>query len=180
MRVVAGSARGRPLASPDGGLTRPTSDRVREAIFNALFSLDDAVAGAHVLDLYAGSGALGVEALSRGAAEATFVDRARAAIAVIERNTRHTGVAGRSTVVRAEALDWLRRASGRYDLVLCDPPYEFDEWPALLAALARVVETGYAVLESDRDLVVDGDWEEIRSRRYGGTVVTIVRRRQSA
>jgi 16S rRNA (guanine966-N2)-methyltransferase len=152
---------------------------VREAVFNALFSLGDAVADARVLDLYAGSGALGIEALSRGAASATFVERARPAIAVIEGNIRHTDLEPRSTVVRADALDWLGGARGPFDLVLCDPPYEFTEWPALLAALARVVETGYAVLESDRDLVVDGDWEEIRSRRYGGTVVTIVRRRQS-
>jgi 16S rRNA (guanine966-N2)-methyltransferase len=193
MRVVAGMAKGRPIAAPEGSGTRPTSDRVREAIFNALFSLDDAVSGARVLDLFAGSGALGIEALSRGAASATFVDRARGAIEVVERNTRHTGVADRSRIVRMEALDWLGRADEQYDLVLCDPPYDFDGWPALLSALERVLvagtdpgehaatpgQPGLVVLESDREVDLGEGWQVVRARRYGGTVVSIVRR-QSA
>jgi 16S rRNA (guanine966-N2)-methyltransferase len=180
MRVVAGSAKGRALVAPEGAATRPTSDRVRESMFNALFSLGDPVDGARVLDLFAGSGALGIEALSRGAASATFVERARPALAAIERNVRQAGVGDRATVARAEALDWLRRADRRYDLVLCDPPYDFADWATLLTALEGVLPDGLAVLESDRELDAGPSWEVIRSRRYGGTVVSIVRRRQSA
>src|SRR5688500_8528533 len=113
MRVVAGNAKGRPLVAPDGAETRPTGDRVRESVFNALYSLGDPVDGARVLDLYAGSGALGIEALSRGATSATFVDRSHRATVVIERNLQGTGTAGDgTTVVRAEVLDWLARAPG--------------------------------------------------------------------
>jgi 16S rRNA (guanine966-N2)-methyltransferase len=180
MRVVAGSARGRPLTAPEGARTRPTSDRVREAVFNALFSLDDAVDGARVLDLFAGSGALGIEALSRGASSATFVEQARPAVAAIEHNIGHTGVEDRATIVRSDVLDWLARSPGQYDVVLCDPPYDFADWPALLVALEPVLPTGLAVLESDREVELEAQWQEIRTRRYGGTVVSIVRRRQSA
>jgi 16S rRNA (guanine966-N2)-methyltransferase len=184
MRVVAGSARGRTLTSPEGTHTRPTSDRVREAVFNALYSLDDAVDGARVLDLFAGSGALGIEALSRGAASATFVERGRPAVATIEHNLRHTGLEDRGVVVRADALDWLARADGPYDLVLCDPPYEFASWPDVLEALARLVPAatgsgGLVVIESDRELDPGDGWQVVRTRRYGGTVVSIIRR-QSA
>src|SRR3954462_2332786 len=102
MRIVAGPARGRKLVAPDSPTTRPTSDRVREAIFNTLFSLDDAVADATVLDLFAGSGALGFEALSRGAAHVTFVERDRRALPVLERNIEGTGTDPSAvTVVRA-------------------------------------------------------------------------------
>jgi 16S rRNA (guanine966-N2)-methyltransferase len=171
MRVVAGSARGRQLMAPEGDLTRPTSDRVREAVFNALFSLDDAVADAQVLDLFAG-----IEALSRGAAAATFVERGRPALTAIERNLAQTGLADRAEVVRADALDWLERADRKYDVVLCDPPYELDEWPRLLDALARIVPDGLVVCESDREVTIAEGWQVVRARRYGGTVVSIVRR----
>lgn len=180
MRIVAGTARGRTLVAPDGATTRPTSDRVREAVFNALFSLDDAVAGARVVDLFAGTGALGLEALSRGAAHVTFVERDPKALAALARNIQGTGAADATvTVVRADVGPWLASVAAAggepFDLALVDPPYRFDGWEGLLAALpARV-----AVLESDRALVDDvaasGRWSVIRDRRYGGTVVTMVR-----
>src|SRR5688500_6095905 len=106
MRVVGGSAGGRRLRAPAGRSTRPTADRVREAMFNSLGSLD-AVVGARVLDLFAGSGALGIEALSRGAAAATFVDSDARALAVVRANLDDTGLAG-ATLVRADALAFLR------------------------------------------------------------------------
>ena len=171
MRVVAGSARGRRLAVPAGTATRPTADRVREATFNALGSLG-VVEGAAVLDLFAGSGAMGIEALSRGAASATFVDRDPKALAAVRANLDATGLSDRATVVRADASRWLDGA-GRFDLAVLDPPYATDDatWAELLDGLdAEVV-----VLESDRQLPVPGRWGILRSRSYGGSVVVLAR-----
>lgn len=169
VRVIAGSARGRRLESPRGTSVRPTSDRVREALFNALGSLD-LVQGARVLDLFAGSGALGIEALSRGATHATFVDHDWDALRVVRTNLELTGLADRATVRRQDALG-PGAADPSADLVLADPPYDFDEWPALLDGLGGAV----VVMESDRPIEVPPDWEVLRERRYGGTVVTIAR-----
>jgi len=170
VRIVAGSARGRRIEAPPGTGTRPTSDRVREAVFNALGSLG-AVVGAGVLDLFAGSGAMGLEALSRGAAHATFVDADRRALAVVRANAERLGLADRISVVRADALAYLAGAPAA-DLALCDPPYAFDRWDELLAALdARV-----AVLESDREVHLPAPWTSPGPRRYGGTVVVIAQR----
>ena len=147
---------------------RPTLDRVREAIFNALYSLD-AVDGATVLDLFAGSGALGIEALSRGAAHVTFVERDPTALAAISGNLAATGLRDRADLVRADVMTWLPSAPA-LDLVLADPPYEFDAWPDVLAAVrARIV-----VAESDREVGAPPGWEVRRSRRYGTTVVTLL------
>ena len=180
MRVVAGSRRGRRLTAPEGHDTRPTSDRVREAVFNALFSLDDPVGGARVVDLFAGTGALGLEALSRGAAHVTFVERDPRALGALERNVVGTGAARDAVdIVRADALGWLaaraERDAAPFDVALVDPPYRFDGWADVLRGLSA----GIAVLESDRDLTTEvetsGRWAVIRHRRYGGTVVTMVR-----
>lgn len=170
MRVVAGTARGRRLEAPPGTETRPTSDRARGAIFNALHSLH-AVVDRRVADLYAGSGALGIEALSRGAASCTFVERDRAASAVIEANLAHCGLVG-GTVVRADVMRWLEGTGGPFDLVLADPPYAFDDWPTLLGTL----DAGVAVLESNRPIEPGPGWVVTRSKHYGGTVVTFVAR----
>lgn len=173
MRVVAGTARGRRLVAPKGTATRPTSDRAREAAFNALGSLG-AVEGASVLDLFAGSGALGIEALSRGAAGATFVDADPRAVAAIRQNLAATGLEGRATVVQSEALRYLAGAPAPVDLALLDPPYATDDaaWTGLLGALDAEV----AVLESDREATPPPPWEMLRVRRYGDTVLTFVRR----
>ena len=170
MRVVAGQARGRRLTAPRGHDTRPTSDRVREAIFNALRSID-AVAGARVADLFAGSGALGIEALSRGATSCVFVERDPAAATVIDLNLAQTAVDG-GTVVRADVMRWIAGRGGSYDLVLADPPYAFDDWPRLLEA----VDAPVVVIESDREIDPGPGWLITRSKRYGGTVVTFVAR----
>jgi 16S rRNA (guanine966-N2)-methyltransferase len=177
MRVVAGTAGGRLLRAPDGRETRPTSDRVREAVFNALGSLD-AIEGAVVADLYAGSGALGIEALSRGASRATFVEASAAARAVIEANLAGTDLGDRATVVAGDVLGHLRATTDRYDLVLADPPYAFDGWPALAAAaVARLAPDGVLVAESDQVPDLGGAGAVLRSKRYGGTVVVFVRPR---
>lgn len=167
MRVVAGTARGRRIVVPDGTCTRPTADRVREAVFNSLYSLG-AIEGAHVLDLFAGSGAMGIEALSRGAASAVFVERDRSALAALRENLATLGFEGRATVVAGDAITYLA-GDHRHDLVVLDPPYEFDGWPDLLAAVRDAV----VVIESDREVDVPEGWLTHRVRRYGGTVVTL-------
>ena len=174
MRVVAGVYGGRRLVAPPGDETRPTSDRVREALFSVLGA---SVEGARVLDLFAGSGALGVEALSRGAAEVVFVDRSQAAIKAVRANLAALGID--AAVRRAEARAALRVASGRgeaYDLVFLDPPYrraaelgrELSEaLPAVLAPRARVVS------ESDRRHPLELALPVTDERRYGDTVIRI-------
>ena len=143
---------------------------MREAIFNALHSAG-AVDGARVLDLFAGSGALGIEALSRGAGEAVLVDHDTQAVATIRENVAATGVEG-ATVVRSDALAYLRSAPGHFDLALLDPPYAFDAWEAVLGALDATV----VVVESDRELDLGERWEVHRVKRYGDTVVAHARR----
>jgi 16S rRNA (guanine966-N2)-methyltransferase len=149
---------------------RPTSDRVRESIFDILGSMGG-VDGAVVADLFCGSGAMGAEALSRGAASAVFVDHDAAALAAVRANLTASGLAERpATVVRAELPGWLSRA-GRFDVAFCDPPYAFDDWGTLLGALDAEV----AVIESSSPVGVPEGWEVTKSRRYGGTLVTVAR-----
>ena len=174
MRVIAGTYGGRRLQAPPGTDTRPTSDRVREALFSIL---GDRVEGARVLDLFAGSGALGIEALSRGAAEATFVDRAPAAIRAIGANLEALGAD--ALVVRAEARRFLGGASrsGRsYDLVFLDPPYRLGASLGrdLPAAVAAVLAPGATVVaESDRRAPLEVDLPLEDERRYGDTLIRI-------
>lgn len=150
---------------------------VREAVFDILASLED-IEDAAVLDLFCGSGALGLEALSRGAGSVTFVDRDQRALRAVEANLAHVGLEGETvSVVRATLPGWLSTAgpAGRSDLVLCDPPYGFDQWPRLLDSLPPAL----AVLESDRPLPLSERWAVARSRRYGGTLITVAQRRSS-
>ncbi|MDZ7678168.1 MAG: 16S rRNA (guanine(966)-N(2))-methyltransferase RsmD [Acidimicrobiales bacterium] len=170
MRIVAGVARGRRIGAPTGLDTRPTTDRVREALFNALGSLG-AVAGSTVVDLFAGSGALGLEALSRGAARVRFVEHDRRARAAIEANLESLGFADRAEVVPSDAFAYLGHALPA-DLMLCDPPYRFDRWDELLEASAAPL----VVCESDRGVAAPPGWELVRQKRYGATVVTILSR----
>lgn len=175
MRVVAGSARGRRISAPPGTDTRPTTDRVREAVFNALGSLG-AVDGAVVADLFAGSGALGIEALSRGAASVHFVESDRRAAAVIEENLAALDLGDGAVVLRQPVAAAIGHLPPTLDLVLADPPYAFDGWDELLAALApRLAEDGIAALESDRAVPLPSGWEKVRERTYGGTVVLFAR-----
>jgi len=169
VRVIAGSCRGRLLRAPAGKVTRPTSDRVREAIFDVLGSLVD-LDDMSVADLFAGSGAMGIEALSRGAASAVFVEDDSVALRVVRGNLAMLGIEDRARVVRDEVLRFLARPH-HFDLALCDPPYEFASWDRLLAHLRATL----AVLESRRPVEVPVGWEVIRNKRYGGTLVTVVR-----
>ena len=173
MRVISGSARGRKLVAPEGSTTRPTPDRVREATFNALGSLG-VVHEAAVLDLFAGSGAMGIEALSRGAARATFVDQDIAARRAIEANLATCDLAEAAEVVTAPAERFLagQGRQRRWDLALLDPPYDYDGWPELLLDLPAHV----AVLEGPKPVEPPFGWEVVRAKRYGRTHVVIAQR----
>ncbi|MCB0978175.1 MAG: 16S rRNA (guanine(966)-N(2))-methyltransferase RsmD [Acidimicrobiales bacterium] len=174
LRVVSGTARGLRLDVPPGSMTRPTADRVREAVFNALDSLG-VVAGARVLDAYAGSGALGIEALSRGAATVTFVEADAVARSVTEANLARTDLSERAVVQGGDGAAMVGR--GPWDLVLLDPPYATAGWDDLLAAaLIGLVPGGVVVAESDREIDAVEGLDPIRSRRYGSTVVTFLTR----
>jgi 16S rRNA (guanine966-N2)-methyltransferase len=171
MRVVGGTSRGRRLSSPVVDGVRPTSDRVRESIFDILGSLVD-LGGMNVADLFAGTGALGIEALSRGAASVTFVEQDENAVASIRANLVSTGLDGPAAIVRRrDVLGFLGSSDSHFDLALCDPPYSFEDWVNLLALL----DADLAVLESGSEIDVPEPWMVIRSRRYGGTLVTVVR-----
>jgi 16S rRNA (guanine966-N2)-methyltransferase len=170
VRVVAGEFKGRPLVAPRGQRTRPTADRVREALFAMLGD----VSGARVLDLYAGSGALGIEALSRGAGSAVFVERDPRAAAAIERNLASLGL--EQSVVRQDVVRFLGRAEGPFDLVFCDPPYDSasrlagplaERLPALTAESARIVT------ESDKRMPLELPFPLLKERSYGDTRIAI-------
>jgi 16S rRNA (guanine966-N2)-methyltransferase len=170
LRVVAGEFKGRRLRAPRGTRTRPTADRVREALFSMLGD----VGGARVLDLYAGSGALGIEALSRGAATAVFVERDPLAVAAIERNLAAIGV--EAVVVRQDVLRYLPRADGPFDLVFCDPPY--DSASRLAAPLAErlpvlTAEDARIVTESDKRHPLELPFPLLTERDYGDTRIAI-------
>jgi 16S rRNA (guanine966-N2)-methyltransferase len=171
-RVIAGRYGGRRIAAPPGSATRPTSDRVREALFSILGAR---VEGARALDLFAGSGALGIEALSRGAEQVTFVERAPTALAALKDNLAVLGAD--AEVVRADALRWLRAASPgarQYDLVFLDPPYR--RAAALGAELSGLLPAVLApgalvVAESDRRAPIELTIHATDERRYGDTLI---------
>ncbi|MBO0925352.1 16S rRNA (guanine(966)-N(2))-methyltransferase RsmD [Cellulomonas sp. zg-ZUI199] len=181
-RIVAGSAGGRTLAVPASG-TRPTSERVREALFSRLEHLD-AVDGARVLDLFAGSGALGLEAVSRGAAHAVLVDAARGAVDVCRRNARTLGLADRVDVVADKVDRYLARVAPvgspdveAFDLVLVDPPYDLpdDALATAVAGAARCTAPGGVVVVERSSRAAAPTWPsplvELADRRYGETRV---------
>lgn len=170
MRVIAGSRKGHTIRAPRGADTRPTSDRVRENVFNILGPVEDAM----VLDLYAGSGAMGLEALSRGAAGAVFVDDDRGAVETIERNLDKLRL--RATVLRRDAIAFLAAERRKYDLVLVDPPYDVyaDIEPQLARYLPGVLaDTAVVVVETDARVQPELPFEQRTSRTYGQTRVTV-------
>lgn len=187
MRVIGGSLKGRRLRSVKGSLVRPTSDKVREAVFNILpmdFPFE------RVLDLFAGTGAMGIEAVSRGAGEAVFVDRDQAPCDVIRKNIEACGLAERTKVVRRDAIAALRAFSAageRFDLVIIDPPYESGLTEEALRAVDEgglLAEGGMVVAEASTRIPLDGaagalaTLELADRRRYGDTTVYFFRRRE--
>ena len=166
-RLIAGTHGGRRLQVPPGTTTRPTSDRAREGLFSSLQSLVD-LDGATVLDLYAGSGALGLEAVSRGAASAVLVDDDPAAVRAMQTNVTDLGL--RATVVDVDVARFLTGTPVRFDVVLADPPYDEDVDPVLAGLAPWVADGGVLVLErrtrGPAPAVPEG-FELARSRRYG-------------
>ena len=169
MRVVAGELGGRKLTSPEGTSTRPTTDRVREAIFNSLGSTG-MLEGAVVADLFAGSGAVGIEALSRGADHCTFVERDRNALRALEENLDSLDLRDRSRVMRSDANSVAVGLDA--DIVFADPPYDFDAWDTLLAA----IRADLVVTESGREVTAPAGWRSIRTKRYGRAWVSFLER----
>lgn len=179
-RIIAGAARGLRLEVPDAG-TRPTSDRVRESLFGALAS-GDVITGARILDLYAGSGALGLESLSRGAASVDLVERSRGAAGVLRRNVAHVSRAlGPDVAARVHERSvraFLEHATGPYDLVFSDPPYDLSEDALtgdLIALAPLLAPDAVVIVERARrstapDFAAAG-LEQLRARTYGDTAV---------
>jgi 16S rRNA (guanine966-N2)-methyltransferase len=168
-RVIAGSARGRRITVPSGTTTRPTSDRAREGLFSSLQSLLD-LEGARVVDLYAGSGALGLEAVSRGAASVTLVEDDPDALATLRDNVQHLGFRNAFVVSQPVERFLAVDPEPRYDLALLDPPYDLDVRPVL--ALLRPWLADEAVVAVERrtrggELAWPAAYEPVRSRRYG-------------
>ena len=174
MRVIGGRSRGRRLAAKLPPTVRPTSDRVREAIFDILGS-QGGVEGLAVVDLFCGSGALGVEALSRGAASSTFVDLDPDALAAVRRNLDAVGLGEEPvTLVRAALPGWLESAAaGAFDLALCDPPVQLR---GLAGAARRAAAPTPSSWNRRHRLSLPEAWVVARERRYGGTLVTVAHR----
>lgn len=182
MRVVAGRFKGRPLAGPRSDAIRPTSDRLRESLFGVLaHAYDDAVAGARVMDLFAGTGAMGIEALSRGAAFALFVDEGAQARGLIRENVDALGLGGVTRLYRRDATKL--GAADRvepFDLVFCDPPYGRDLAPKALISAARggwLAPGALFVVEesADAELPCPPGFEEVERRTWGDTQVLFAR-----
>ena len=178
MRVIAGTAKGRTLKTPEGMLTRPTAERVKEAVFSAVqFDLP----GAKVLDLFAGTGQLGIEALSRGADRAVFVDDRKEACALVRENLRITGFLDRARVVQGDYLTYLKSCRERFTMVFLDPPYAEKFLETALNQLSEIdILNKDAIIVTERPLgkVLSEDFpgfERLKDRKYGKTVITLFR-----
>ena len=168
MRVISGTARGLKLDSPDGLDTRPTLDRVKEALFSMLF---DKTADSCVLDLFAGSGALGIEALSRYAEKCVFVDSSKNAIDVVRANLKKTPFSDKSEVILSDSIEYLKMTTGQFDIIFLDPPYAAGLYEAVLSVIKKrklLKQGGLIVAECDTTHELDPqDFEIIKNKNYG-------------
>lgn len=180
MRVIAGKARGTQLNTPDGMLTRPTADRVKEALFSIIqFDLP----GARVLDLFGGTGQLGIEALSRGASKAVFVDSRREACQLICSNLKKTHMESDAAVVQSDYLEYLNRCKERFDIILLDPPYAevFLETAIKRITEIDILQSG-GIIVAERPLGKELPWEfegytRSKDYKYGKIMLTLYRKR---
>ena len=180
MRVIAGEFKGRRLKTPKWEGVRPTSDKLRETLFNILAPR---IAGAHVLDGYAGTGALGLEAISRGAAHITFVENDRRVAALIEENAHVCGLKGGYTVACSDFLAWRGGVAGSFDLILLDPPYDIKNVLHVLDKAAGLLSTsGLLVLEraTRQDPDVPPSLERVRDVRSGDSTLTMFTRARAS
>lgn len=177
MRVISGSARGRKLSAPEGLDTRPTTDRVKESIFNIISPY---LPAANVLDLFAGSGAMGIEALSRACHHAVFVEQDQKALAIIKKNLNDTRLYDRAEVIRADAFSFLQNTTVKFDIIFLDPPYNkgllskaMDE----IYRLSLLAADGIIVAESEHggELPSGNGFDLIKQAKYGKTVVSVFR-----
>ena len=184
MRIITGKAKGIALKTPQGESTRPTAERVKEAVFSMLqFDIE----GRTVLDLFAGSGQMGLEALSRGAFSATFVDKSKEAIKLIKENLEKTKLSNSATVFQGDYLDFIRRNNDKpYDIIIIDPPYALKMYNPALNALftgGMIKPTSFIVCESGTDEIFNGDvdlaskFEVAKQNKYGNTYITILKLR---
>jgi 16S rRNA (guanine966-N2)-methyltransferase len=182
MRVIAGEAKGRRLKGPRGSETRPTSDKVKEALLSIL---GDRIKDARVLDLFAGSGGVGIEALSRGATHVDFVEVDEAISGILEQNLTACGFGHRASVYRMDAFRFIKQIHRPYDLVFADPPYHAWQLKKLLPVLGQgdmISPDGLAVVEHFHKIRLPkeiGNFVTVRSYEYGDTVLTIYRRRSN-
>ena len=179
MRVISGTARGVVLKTPDGMKTRPTSDRVKEALFSIIqFDLP----GTCVLDLFGGTGQLGIEALSRGASQAVFVDEADAACRLIRENLKRTGFSDRAEVCRSDYAAFLRTNRKKFDIILLDPPYAevfLENSLKMITEIDILQSGGIIVCEHASDKVISIDiqgFERSKNYKYGNTMLTLYRK----
>lgn len=179
MRVIAGKAKGIQLNTPEGMLTRPTTDRVKEALFSIIqFDLP----GARVLDLFGGTGQLGIEALSRGASNAVFVDSRREACQLIRSNLKKTHLEDQATVVQSDYMEYLNRCTGFFQIVLLDPPYAevFLEKAIKKITEIDILQSG-GIIVAERPLGKDLPWEfegftRSKDYKYGKIILTLYRK----
>jgi len=181
MRVISGSARGTRLKTPDGQLTRPTSDRVKEAIFSVIqFELE----GSRFLDLFGGSGQMGIEALSRGAKSAVFVDGRREACRLIQDNLKLTRLQDKATVLQSDYLAYLSRCRETFDIIFLDPPYAevfLENSLKKISEIDILSSRGIIICERPADKLLDFEvpgFQRGKDYRYGNTWVTIFRKEQ--
>ena len=179
MRVITGTARGVQLKTPDGMTTRPTADRVKEALFSII---QFEIPGAKVLDLFGGTGQLGIEALSRGAKSAVFVDAGEPACKLIRENLKRTRLDGQASVVRSDYLQYLNRCREQFDIILLDPPYAevFLENALKCITEIDILQSG-GIIVAERPLGKDLPWNfdgftRSKDYKYGKTLLTIYRK----
>ena len=179
MRVITGKARGVALKTPDGMTTRPTTDRVKEALFSII---QFEIPGANVLDLFGGTGQLGIEALSRGAKSCTFVDAGEPACRLIRENLKRTRLESEGKVIRSDYLAYLKRCRESYNIIFLDPPYAevFLETSLKCIAEIEILQSG-GIIVAERPLGKDLPWEmegfqRSRDYKYGNTLLTVYRK----
>ncbi len=178
MRVISGKARGLKLTSPAGNDTRPTLDRVKEALFSMLLPY---LSEASVLDLFAGSGALGIEALSRGADKAVFIDNSKAAIECVKKNLSAARLENSATVIISSAEDYLKKCTEKFDIIFLDPPYAkglYESTLSLIKDCNLLSESGIIVIEWDYDIGFTDKisrFEVLKEKKYGRVGITVLK-----